>query len=254
MTIVSDPLFYALAVPAVLALGLAKGGFSGMGQMALPLLALVMPPLQAAAIMLPIMILQDATAVWVYRHDWSGRVLAVVIPGAVVGVAGAGLVAAHIPGAAVRLAVGLITLGFVANSWIRAWRVARERPPPSPAAGVFWGALSGFTSTLAQVGGPPFQIYALAQNMPKMTYVGTNALFFAGMNWMKVIPYVALGQFSWKGLGTTLVLVPLALIANQFGFWLVRRIPQDRFYSLTLWVMFMVSIALIRSGVVALTP
>ena len=252
MTIVTDPLFYVLAVPAVLALGLAKGGFSGMGQMALPLLALVMPPLEAAAIMLPIMILQDATAVWVYRHDWSGRVLAVVIPGAVIGVTVAGLVAAHIPGAAVRLTVGLITMGFVINNWIRAWRVARERPPPSRASGVFWGALSGFTSTLAQVGGPPYQIYALAQKMPKMTYVGTNALFFASMNWMKVIPYFALGQFSTKGLGTTLVLVPLAIVANQFGFWLVRRIPQDRFYKLTLWVMFLVSIALIRAGVVGL--
>ncbi len=253
MTIVTDPLFYVLAVPAVLALGLAKGGFSGMGQMALPLLALVMPPLEAAAIMLPIMILQDATAVWVYRKDWSGRVLAVVIPGAVIGVTCAGLVAAHVSSAAVRLTVGLITMGFVVNNWIRAWRVARERPRPSPALGVFWGALSGFTSTLAQVGGPPYQIYALAQNMPKMTYVGTNALFFACMNWMKVIPYFALGQFSTKGLGTTLVLVPLALVANQLGFWLVRRIPQDRFYTLTLWVMFLVSLALIRAGVVGLT-
>ncbi len=252
MTIVTDPLFYVLAVPAVLALGLAKGGFSGMGQMALPLLALVMPPLEAAAIMLPIMILQDATAVWVYRKDWSGRVLAVVIPGAVIGVAAAGLVAAHIPGAAVRLTVGLITMGFVINNWIRAWRVARDRPAPHPIFGVMWGALSGFTSTLAQVGGPPYQIYALAQKMPKMTYVGTNALFFASMNWMKVIPYFALGQFSTKGLGTTLVLVPLAIVANQFGFWLVRRIPQDRFYTLTLWVMFLVSLALIRAGVVGL--
>ncbi len=253
MTIVTDPLFYVLAVPAILALGLAKGGFSGMGQMALPLLALVMPPLEAAAIMLPIMILQDATAVWVYRHDWSGRILAVVLPGAVIGVAIAGVVAAHVSNAAVRLTVGLITMAFVANTWIRAWRVARERPPPGRLAGMFWGALSGFTSTLAQVGGPAYQIYALAQKMPKMTFVGTNAMYFAAMNWMKVIPYFALGQFSTKGLGTSLVLLPLAVAANQLGFWLVRRMPQDRFYKLTLWVMFLVSIALIRSGVVGLT-
>ncbi len=252
MTIVTDPLFYILAVPAVFALGLSKGGFAGIGQMALPLLALVMPPLQAAAIMLPIMILQDASAVWVYRHAWSGRVLAVVLPGAVIGVTIAGLIAAHVSNASVRLAVGLITLGFVVNSWTRAWRVARERPPPGAPAGVFWGALSGLTSTLAQTGGPPYQIYALAQKMPKMTFVGTSAIYFAAMNWMKVVPYMALGQFSTKGLGTSLVLLPLAVVANQIGFWLVRRISQERFYSLTLLLMLLVAIALIRSGVAGL--
>jgi hypothetical protein len=62
VTIITDPLFYLLAIPAVVALGLSKGGFAGMGQMATPLLALVMPPLEAAAIMLPIMIAQDAAA------------------------------------------------------------------------------------------------------------------------------------------------------------------------------------------------
>ncbi len=85
MTLITDPLFYALAVPAVIALGLSKGGFVGVGQMATPMLALVMPPLEAAAIMLPIMIVQDAAAVWVYRKDWSGRIVAIVMPGAVAG-------------------------------------------------------------------------------------------------------------------------------------------------------------------------
>ena len=91
MTVITDPLFYALAVPAVVALGLSKGGFAGVGQMATPMLALIMPPLEAAAIMLPIMIVQDASAVWVYRKDWSGRILAIVIPGGIAGVAAGGL-------------------------------------------------------------------------------------------------------------------------------------------------------------------
>ena len=73
MTFITDPLFYALAIPAVVALGLSKGGFAGVGQMATPLLALAMPPLEAAAILLPIMMVQDAAALWVYRKDWSGR-------------------------------------------------------------------------------------------------------------------------------------------------------------------------------------
>src|ERR1700692_2652806 len=95
LNIITDPLFYLVAVPAVVALGLSKGGFAGAGQMATPMMALVMPPLEAAAIMLPIMIVQDATAMWVYRKDWSGRLLAILIPGAIVGVGLAWLLAAY---------------------------------------------------------------------------------------------------------------------------------------------------------------
>jgi uncharacterized membrane protein YfcA len=249
MTIITDPLFYALAIPAVVALGLSKGGFAGVGQMATPMLALVMPPLEAAAIMLPIMILQDATAVWVYRKDWNGRILAIVIPGAIAGITAGGLLAAHVSNAAVRVFIGVTTIAFVLYNWIGAQRIAQAAHQAGIAAGVFWGALSGFTSTIAQAGGPPYQMYVLSLKLPKMTFVGTSAIFFAVMNWLKVIPYLALGQFSTKGLGTSLVLVPLALATNQLGFWLVRRISQERFYQVTLIVMFLISLALVRSGV-----
>ena len=252
MTIVTDPVFYALAIPAVIALGLSKGGFAGMGQMATPLLALVMPPLEAAAIMLPIMILQDANSVWVYRKEWNGKLLATVIPGAVLGVVFASVVASYVSNAAVRVFIGVITIAFVLYNWRAAARIARERKPPGPGAGLFWGSISGFTSTLSQAGGPPYQMYMFAQKLPKMTFVGTSAIYFATLNWMKVIPYIALGQFSTKGLATSLVLVPLALAANQFGFWVVRRTPQETFYKIILVVMFAIGIALLRAGVLGL--
>ena len=216
--------------------------------MAVPLLALVMPPLDAAAVVLPIMILQDGTAVWVYRKDWDGRILAIVIPGAMAGVAAAGVLVVFVSNDAVRLFIGVTTIAFVVHNWIKVLRVPRERPKPGPAAGLFWGAMSGFTSTIAQAGGPPYQIYALAQKMPKMTYVGTSAIYFAVLNWAKVVPYMALGQFPTKGLGTSLLLVPLALATNQLGFWLVRRVSQESFYKITMVLMFFISIERLREG------
>jgi uncharacterized membrane protein YfcA len=248
VTIITDPLFYLLAVPAVVALGLSKGGFSGVGQMATPMLALVMPPLEAAAIMLPIMLVQDATALWVYRKDWNGRILVIVIPGAIIGIGAAWALAAHISDAAVRVFIGVTSVAFVLYSWIGSARIAREVASPAVASGVFWGALSGFTSTLCQAGAPPYQIYVLSQNLPKMTFVGTAAIFFATMNWLKVIPYFALGQFSTKGLATSLVLLPLAIATNFLGFWAVRITPQELFYKITMALMFLISIELMRSG------
>ena len=252
MTIITDPLFYVLASPAVIALGLSKGGFAGLGQMATPMLALVMPPLEAAAIMLPIMIVQDANAVWVYRKDWNRRVVAIVIPGAILGIGAAWLLAAYISDAAVRVFIGVTTIAFVAYSVVGMLRVPREPTQPGVAAGVFWGSLSGFTSTICQAGGPPYQMYVLGLRLPKMTYVGTNAIVFALINWLKVVPYFALGQFTTEGFGTTLVLLPLAIAANILGFWLVRITPQEIFYKITLGIMLLISFELTREGMLGL--
>ena len=248
MTLITDPLFYALAIPAVIALGLSKGGFAGAGQMATPLLALIMPPLEAAAIFLPIMLIQDANALWVYRKEWNGRILAIMLPGAAVGVIAAGFLAAYISDAAVRAFVGVLTIAYCLYSWIGGAKLAAEIKPAGVTSGAFWGALSGFTSTICQAGGPPYQMYVFSHNLSKMVFVGTTAIFLAAVNLMKVAPYLALGQFSTKGLGTSLALLPLALAANQLGFWLVRKTPQELFYSIMLIIMFVLSLALLYSG------
>ena len=253
MTIITDPWFYALAIPAVIALGLSKGGFAGVGQMATPLLALVMPPLEAAAIFLPIMMVQDASAVWVYRKEWDGRILAIMIPGALVGTVLAGWLAAYLSNAAVRVFIGVTSIVFVAYAIYGMARHARKPTRDGTIlGGTFWGTLSGFTSTLCQAGGPPYQVYVLAQKLPKMVFVGTTAIYFAVLNAAKVPPYLALGQFSFKGIGTSLVLLPLALVANQLGFWLVRRTPQELFYKITLALMLVISIELAREGILEL--
>lgn len=252
MTIITDPLFYALAIPAVIALGLSKGGFAGMGQIATPMLAIIMPPLEAAAILLPIMLVQDANAVWVYRKDWSKRIVAIFVSGSLIGIGVAWWLASYISDAAVRLLIGGFTIAFVAYSLIGMLRVPREPGQPAVSAGVFWGALSGFTSTICQAGSPPYQMYALRLRLAKMTFVGTTAMTFALINLIKVVPYFALGNFSTRSLGTSLVLLPLAMAANWLGFWLVRVTPQERFYRIILVVMLVLAFELTREGVVEL--
>jgi uncharacterized protein len=206
--VITDPLFYLLAIPAVTFLGLSKGGFAGLGMLATPLQALVMPPLEGAAILLPILIVQDAISVWTYHRAWSAWNLKVLLPGSVLGVGGGWLFARYFSNAAIELTVGSIALTFVLYVWLgaglRAYlgRPERKAQRPHAAMGVFWGALSGFTSTLIQVGGPPFQIHMLPQRLDKFTLVGTTVIFFTILNWMKVIPYLALGQFSTRNLVT----------------------------------------------------
>lgn len=246
MTVIADPLFYLAAIPAVVFLGLSKGGFAGVGSAATPLLALVMPPLQAAAILLPILLIQDVISVWVYRREWSAWNLKVLMPGGVLGVGAAWALAAHVSDAHVRIAVGVIGVGFVLNAWFG--RAPKTVKPPNAAAGVFWGSLAGFTSTLAQAGGPPFQVFILPQKMSKLVLVGTNMIFFASLNVMKVVPYFLLGQFSTQGLGTSVALLPLAVAVNFLGIWLVRRTPTELFYKIAYLLVLAISLELIRNG------
>jgi len=150
--VITDPLFYLVAIPAVTLLGLSKGGFAGLGMVATPLLVLVMPPLEGAAILLPILICQDAISVWTYHRAWSAWNLKVLLPGSVLGVGAGWLLASYLSNAAIELIVGSIALIFVLHMWVGNWRRAYlGRPPaparrPHPAMGVLWGALSGFTS------------------------------------------------------------------------------------------------------------
>jgi len=250
MTVVTDPLFYLLAIPAVTLLGLGKGGFSGVGMISTPLLALVLPPLQAAAIILPILIVQDLISVWVYRRAFDTWNLKVLLIGSVFGVAIAGLLASQVSDAHVRVMVGVIGVCFVLYVWFG--RVPGEARRPSAASGVFWGALSGFTSTIAQAGAPPYQVHMLPQKLDKLTLVGTTLIFFMLVNWMKIVPFVALGQFTAENLATSALLLPFAIATNFLGIWLVRRTPTELFYRIAYVLMFLISAELMRSGLVTI--
>jgi hypothetical protein len=176
------------------------------------------------------------------------------MPGAVVGTAAAGVFASAVSNAAIEVTVGLIGLVFVTYTWLGPWclpslRKVQDKPRRPPIAlGMLCGALSGFMSLLIQVGAPPFQIHILPQRLDKLTLAGTSVIFFAFVNWMKVLPYFLLGQFSPRNFETSLALLPLAVATNFLGIWLVRKTPQERFYQISYLLMALISLILLWQG------
>jgi uncharacterized membrane protein YfcA len=241
--------FYLAAVPAVILVGLSKGGFSGLSMLAMPMLSLVVSPVQAAAIMLPILVVQDWVSVWAFRRDFELRNLIILIPASMIGIGAGWVLYSHVSEALVRLAVGVISIGFVA------FMVARSRggePTPSRGKvgpGVFWGALAGFTSFVSHAGAPPFQVYVMPQGLSPRLFAGTAVMVFAAINLLKIIPYFALGQFSRENLLAAATLFPLAIGATLAGVWLVRRVPADRFYNLVYSLTFLIGLRLVWDGV-----
>lgn len=248
--IITDPFFYVVAIPAVIFLGLSKGGFAGIGIASTPLLALYLPPLEAAALILPLLISQDLISIYVYRRDWDASNLKILLPGAAIGMALGWLLATHISDNAVRLTIGTIGVAFVIHVWLK--RASIEPRRMGPAAGVFWGGLSGFTSFMTQAGGPPYQVYVLPQRLPKLVLVGTTTLFFAAVNSMKIIPYFMLGQFTAGNFATSVALLPVAVVANFAGIWLVKHTPTGLFYRIAYALLFVISLALLWQGVTEL--
>jgi uncharacterized membrane protein YfcA len=161
-----------------------------------------------------------------------------MLPAAAVGVFVGWLLAARVSVAAVELSSGVISIAFsLQRLWAeRAVKAAEaveagpDRPLMGLGLGALCGAIAGFTSQVAHAGGPPFQIYVLPRRLPRDVFIGTSAIFFATVNWMKVPAYVALGQFTPQVLTTAAVLLPLALASTWAGVWLVRRVPAEGFY------------------------
>lgn len=249
---ITDPVFYLAAVPAVILYGLSKGGFSGVAILSTPLLALVVSPLQAAAIMLPVLMVQDVVTVWSYRRTWDGRTLLHLAPGALAGILAGYLFASFVSDAAVRILVGVIAIAFCLDRWLRPSARQAAVRPHDWVSGTVLGALSGYTSFVIHVGGPPFNMYAMPRGLSRDHFVGSAALFFAALNLIKVPPFLALGVLTPAVLATAAMLFPLAVAANLAGIWLVRRVPPELFYRLIYALTFLVGCVLLAGGIRAL--
>lgn len=244
-----DPVAIAAALLSAAIIGLAKGGLTGLGTLAVPVMALVMSPVQAAGITLPILIASDAISVWAWWRTWDLRTFALLMPGAMAGIALGWATAAFVSDDAVRLIVGAIAVVF-ALRWFLQTQAQRDVARPHDAVkATFWGSLTGYTSFVAHAGGPPYQVYTMPLQMDPRTYTGTNVLSFTTINAVKVIPYFMLGQFDTENLMSSAVLIPVAAAFTFVGAWVIRRMRAEVFYPITYALILLVGAKLIWDGV-----
>lgn len=241
-----DPTFITVAFFAVLITGISKGGLGGLGVFAVPILSLSISPVQAAAIMLPILIVMDWISVWAYRKYWDKRLLILLLPGALLGIGFGWAVADLVSEDFVRACVGIIAIIFPiyavlgpklreGGDWLK---------DNLPMAWIS-STVAGFTSFVAHAGGPPYKAYVIPQGLDKRIYAGTAVMFFCVVNAVKLIPYGMLGQFDKTNLMTSAALIPLAPIGVFIGVWLVKRINQVVFYRIMYSLIFITGVKLL---------
>ena len=244
---IADPLFWLAAVPGVLLFGVSKGGFAGgFGIVTVPLMALAIPPQQAAAILLPILLAMDVGAVWAYRRTWDRGLMKVLLPAGLLGTAIGTFTFRMLSADAIKLLLGIIALGFVLH------RATMRRPStpanPSNLKGAFWATVSGLTSFIAHAGGPPLSVYLLPLRLPPTLLVGTVAVMFAAINWSKVLPYWWLGLFNAQNMMTSLALAPAGLAGVALGVWLHKRVDERLFYRIVYAFLLATGLKLLYDG------
>jgi uncharacterized protein len=250
--VINDPLFYVLGVAGYLVIGFSKAGFgTGIGSLVVPLLALTIPVPQAAAIVLPALLFTDIITLWMYRKHCAWSQLRIILPGIFIGSALGYVTFRHLNDDAIRLMIGAMATGLSVNAFVQAWR-QRNRAPvaqsPSWIKGGFWSSMACLTSFVANAGGPPLAVYLLPLRLDRMTFVGTTTVYWAIANYLKIIPYWHLGQFSPENLWAAAVLLPVAPIGIWCGFALLRRLNDTGFYRWIYALLFVTGVKLLWDG------
>ena len=247
LPLITDPFFYMIAVPAVLLLGLSKSGFaSGFGALAVPLMALAVTVPQAAAILMPILLMMDLMGMAAFRKDVDKALLRFMVPFALLGIVLGALLFKWLDARVVAAIVGAFTLLFLAQQML--FKPDPNGPPPPRGLGGLLLITSGFTSFISHAGGPPVNAYVMRLKLKPILFTGTLAYLFFFINMAKWLPYAWLGLLDWRNLATSLVLLPLAPIGVLVGVRLARRIRPEVFYRLVRIGMFLTGCKLLWDG------
>jgi uncharacterized membrane protein YfcA len=236
--------YLVIASCAALLIGMSKGGLPLVGMMSVPLLSLVMSPVKAVILLLPLYIISDVVGVWLYRRNYSAINLKILVPASMLGILIGWLTASMISDLTIKLIIGLVGVSFCLQTWLKRGQVEDAMTASVP-KGAFWGAASGFTSFIAHAGGPPFQVFVLPQKLPKAEFAGTATILFAIINLAKIGPYQNLSPYKWDDMVNALVLVPFALLGTVLGAYLTKRIADAWFFKLLQAGLFLVSLKLI---------
>lgn len=247
LPIIGDPWFYAIAVPMVLLTGVSKSGFaSGFGSLAVPLMALSIPVPQAAAIMLPLLLVMDATGLQQLWRNRDRGLVRLLVPWGLGGTAVGTVVFGWLPASLVSGVVGAVTLLFLAQ------RLAFPARPDAPEVprwvGRLCALLSGFTSFIAHAGGPPLNAYLLPLKRAPLLTAGTMSVFFAAINLSKCVPYAWLGLIDLRNMLTAAMLMPLAPLGVWFGVRMAHRVSPVWFYRIGYGGMFVSGVKLLWDG------
>ena len=218
---------YLVVALAMFLVGMSKGGLGAtLSAVTIPMLAMVLPVKDVIGMMPPVLMLADALAVGFHWRKWDNRMVLLLIPASIVGVAVGTLFLANASGQLIRIVLGVIVLLFAFYKIFEKRIFKMMTYTPRNWHGLLAGGVAGFTSSVAHAGGPPVAIYLLMQNVQPRVFAATSAIFFMILNYIKVPFYFAADLFNFGLLGQMLWLLPMVPLGVWVGKWVVVRVSK----------------------------
>ncbi|HEY3339667.1 MAG TPA: sulfite exporter TauE/SafE family protein [Propionicimonas sp.] len=215
-----------LALCALL-IGFSKTALGGLALVAVVLTSQVVATKDSTAVVLVMLLVGDLVATWTYRHDVDWRLIGRLIPPVLVGIGAGALFLNWVDGPTLKRTMGAIMLVLlVLGLWPD--KLAAHRP----SVGMAYGGLAGFTTMVANGGGPPMSLYLLARKYDKLRFLGTTAWFFFAVNLIKVPFSIGNGILRAETAVLGAVLAPLVLVGTWIGRLTIKRINQATFERL----------------------
>ena len=243
-----DPIFLAFASFGVFVFGISKGGVPGpIAMLAVPVMSFAMSPLQAAGILLPLLIIMDFSAIYLYWKKWINNIVKIIIPASIIGILFGAFTFQYTNENQIRIVVGVISIIFVFVSFIQRSNLLLK---PTNIKGYFWSSIAGYTSFLIHAGNPPINFYMLPLKLDKVSFIGTMTLAFLVINVVKLIPYYYVGLLAPSNLIVSLMLLPLAFVSVLFGYFLQKKIPEKLFFNIVYVLLFLSGCKLIYDGII----
>ncbi len=240
---------YLVISLAIYIMGFSKAGLGGgLGAMTVPICLLVLPPSLALAAVLPVLIILD---MWIMKTYWkkiNRQLLKFIIPLSVLGLAIGMLTFQYLSTNIIRVIVGVVSIVFAFNFYIKKLRNTQYFKTPGKVLGVICSISAGFTTFVAHAGGPPLSLYLLPMRLEPKAYIATFGGFVAISNILKILPYSYLAFFSAESLKLSAVMLPAALLGVLSGFVLVRYVKTDTFYNICYCCMLVMGIKLMYDG------
>ena len=242
-----DLYFYLTASIGVILFGISRGGFAGpIAILAIPIMALNMSPISAAAILLPVLLVMDVVAMYIYWKKWDLKNIKIIIPPAIFGILIGSLTFKYSSDDSIRIIIGTIAILFIVLTIIQKNNILIK---PTKKKGIFWSLIAGYTSFLIHSGGTPVNFYLLPQKLNKTVYVSTMTLVFLIINTLKLFPYYYLDQLVVSNLKVSLILSPLAPMSIYLGYYLHKKVSEEVFYFLIYFFLAISGIKLIYDGI-----
>ena len=235
---------------ACLIMGMSRGGIGGgFGLVGVLLAAQIMPPITAAAFLLPILVVTDPFAYWLYRRDVLWRSMHILLAGGLIGMVVGAITIRLITPESLKIFIGLLAFILVGDGLLRHFRKVTEPRIPGPVWGLVSGSLAGYSSFLIHSGLPPIAAFLLPQNITRQAFLGTVAVFFSICNFLKIVPYWYLGIFNFDLIWLTFLFIPVSFIGLFVGRIINNYLSDRIFFIFVYFTIFALGVRLIWTGI-----